>query len=185
MHKAGRVLGRCCPTRRSYVLGGIRRSPTHQVGSFHPTLLKSLLKACPQRSLRSGYAVSPCEHPPLPHSHKRQGGDRTDTGLKQSQGEECSGHHVQDRSWVTTPPALQWHSHVMLAMWRGRPKTQGQPQHSQTLGMPAKSGSQATAPNTSNMSVFYWRLGLGSSSARACKNLCFCPRGPFPTSISV
>lgn len=142
-----------------------------------------LSSAHPWRSLRGGYTANPGKH--LPHSHKRQRGDGTDTGLTHSHSEECSGHHTWDSSSVTTPPALQEHSCVVLPRQRGHPGTQGQPQNSQALGMPARAGSCAIVPNTSNMSVFYWRLGLGSGSARACKNLCFCPRGPFPTSTLV
>lgn len=89
------------------------------------------------------------------------------------------------RTAARSPPRRPCRSTATLARQRGHPRTQGQHQHSQTLGMPARSGSWAMAPNTSNMSMFSWRLGLGSSLARASENLCFYPRGPFPTSISI
>lgn len=83
----------------------------HQVGNFLPVLLQHCFKACPQRSLSRGYAVSFSEHPPLPCLQERQGGDVTETGSV-----------LWGRTTGWSPPH-QEHSHIMPARWRGHPGT--------------------------------------------------------------
>ena len=128
------------------------------MSNFHPGLLLPLLKAHPWRSIRGGYAASPSGHPPLPHPPERQRGDRTDTGLKHSRGEECPGHRVQDSSSVTSPAGAQPHH---------AGEDTGTAPAQPGMARPTRSGSLVVAPNTPNMNTFHWRLGLGSSSARA------------------
>lgn len=78
-------------------------------------------------------------------THKeRQRGDRTGTGLKHSQGEECSRHGVQDSSLVTTPLALQEHSHT-----------------GEAEGTPQDAGTAPAQPDTGDASKV-WFLGHGS-----------------------
>lgn len=66
-----------------------------------------------------------------------------------------------------------------MSHWPGDRDAAAQP----GTGVPERSGPQLQTPL--NVRVFYWRLGLGSGSARACKKLSFCPGGLFLTSTLV
>lgn len=66
-----------------------------------------------------------------------------------------------------------------MSRWPGEGDTPAQP----GTGVPERCGSQLQTPLS--VRVFYWRLGPGSGSVRACQNLSFCPGGPFPTSTLV